>query len=106
MPNLGEANFVLVSAEGLHDAVDSVARQAENNFHSPIQKSFNQNIGCCHRNPPKKSGDVVQMQSKPTQDDAAGKNLLQNHDALSRSSRRPVTSLEIERADHRPTLNS
>jgi hypothetical protein len=37
MANLDKADLVFMRAQGFHDAVDSVARKAKNNFYAPIQ---------------------------------------------------------------------
>src|SRR5438552_11844333 len=46
--HLNEANFFLMSAQGFHDAVDAVARQAKDNFYAPVNQGFDQYVGCSH----------------------------------------------------------
>src|SRR5579872_1742140 len=54
MPHLHEANRVLPLAERLDDAVDSVARQTEDDLDSPLRQHVDQNVpaGACHDNSP------------------------------------------------------
>ena len=49
MPHLDETDLVLARAQRLHDAVDAIAGKPEDDFHAPIQQSFNQYIGGCHK---------------------------------------------------------
>jgi len=45
MPHLDEADFVLTGAQRLDDAVDAVARQAENDLDAEIDQRFSQHVG-------------------------------------------------------------
>jgi hypothetical protein len=36
VPHLDEANLILMSAEGLHQAIDAVAGQPENDLNTPV----------------------------------------------------------------------
>ena len=47
---LHKADLVLAGPQGLHDAVDAVSRQAENDLYIPVNQRFDENIGrgCSH----------------------------------------------------------
>src|SRR3954465_10553180 len=45
---LDEPDLVLTSSQGLHDSVDTITRQSEDEFHSPVDKRFNENVGTIH----------------------------------------------------------
>ena len=51
MAHLDKPNLLLMSAERLHDSVDSIARKPEDDFHTPIDQSFNEYISSSHGTP-------------------------------------------------------
>jgi hypothetical protein len=40
MANFDEANLILALAQRLHDAVDAIARKAEDDIHAPLLNRF------------------------------------------------------------------
>ena len=44
VPHLDEAQLLLTLAQRLEEAVDAVARKAEDRIHSPVEQSLNQQI--------------------------------------------------------------
>src|SRR5947209_4063946 len=49
VPHLDEAEFLLLSAERLEEAVDAVAGVAEDDFDAPVDQSFDEQIRCGFR---------------------------------------------------------
>src|SRR5690242_15670182 len=47
MTHVNETNFVLALAQRLHQAVDAIAGQSENNFDAPIDEAFDKNVCSC-----------------------------------------------------------
>ena len=47
--HLDETDLVLASTQRLDDAVDAVARDAEDRVNFPFEQSFDQYVGCCGR---------------------------------------------------------
>jgi len=45
--NLDEAHLVAALAQRLHDAVDAVAGEAEDDLDAPVLNRFDQDVGCC-----------------------------------------------------------
>ena len=46
MPNLNEADLVLMLAQSFDDAVDAIAGYSEDGIDAPVEQSFNQNVTC------------------------------------------------------------
>src|SRR5690348_889741 len=44
MPNLNKPDLLFARAQGFHDSVNSITRQAKNHFNAPVQKSIKKNI--------------------------------------------------------------
>ena len=49
VPHLDEAEFLLIGAERLKEAVDAVARVAEDDLDAPVDQSFDEQIRCGFR---------------------------------------------------------
>ena len=50
--HLNKSDLLLVGSKRLHDAVDAVPRESENDFNTPIDQGFNQHIRRGHKIPP------------------------------------------------------
>ena len=63
VPHLHETDLVLTRPERLHDPVDPVARQAEDDLDLPIQQCFNERIGsgASHGNLRRMEGRSVEL---------------------------------------------
>jgi hypothetical protein len=48
MPDLDESNLLLARPQRLHDAVDAVTGQAEDDLDSPFHQHFDKTVGCSH----------------------------------------------------------
>src|SRR5690606_16240384 len=47
VPHLNETYFVLLLAQRFHDAVDAVARDAEDHFHAPVANGVDEYVRRC-----------------------------------------------------------
>ena len=45
MPHLNETDLVLARAQRLHDAVDAIAGQAEDDIDAPVNEGFDEDVG-------------------------------------------------------------
>jgi hypothetical protein len=57
VPDLNEADAILLLAQGLDDPVDPVTGDAEDHFDAPVEQGFDENVGGCggHRSSPEKT---------------------------------------------------
>ena len=58
MPHVNSSYTAIARAKSLDEAVDAVAREPEDDVHTPIEQTLDENIGSSHRGTPE-SGRVV-----------------------------------------------